>query len=239
MKPDAVSGPVIRVKEAFSSNEVVSHGMKFEPLARSREGPALRSSPQIRRAYGKQPLRRPGHSNTEESHSRPATGRFGQDFTRLPLVSRSQPQRRPGSPYDAPGAQHRFDDLEGDAEPLGSGSTKCPEFVSLTAKGKDPELKTFKGRCRFRLGTCTTRRGTCGNTADSGMAFEGKVKTAAGCTGKLAFMQNVLSTDRKVTLADGTQECISVSSAHHDGGPPWKNCSVPVTTAGITTTPGT
>ncbi|RZV61690.1 MAG: hypothetical protein D8M57_19400 [Candidatus Scalindua sp. AMX11] len=67
------------------------------------------------------------------------------------------------------------------------------------------------------------------------MAFEGKVKNASGCTGRLALMQNILSTDREVTLADGKRQCIKVSSAHHDGGPSWKGCSVDITTAGTHT----
>ncbi|NOG84224.1 MAG: hypothetical protein HND49_10560 [Planctomycetes bacterium] len=48
-------------------------------------------------------------------------------------------------------------------------------------------------------------------------------------------MQNILSTDREVTLADGKRQCIKVSSAHHDGGPSWKGCSVDITTAGTHT----
>ncbi len=130
---------------------------------------------------------------------------------------------------------HQFEDGDSDAESLGSGASNCPTFVSLTAKGKDPELIEHKGSCRFRLGLCTTPRGTCGNSADSGMKFEGKVTTATDCTGTLALMQNVLSTNRRVTKADGTKECLTATAAHHDGGPPWKGCSVAVTAAGTHT----
>jgi|GEM_PF-5877496 len=178
---------------------------------------------QLQRTIGNLATRRLLQSNAEELPPGSATiasTRFGHDFSRLPIFSPSRVQA------------HQFDDLGSDSEPLKSGPTKCPDFVSLTAKGKDPELMFLGNRCRFRLGKCTTPRGTCGNSADSGMAFVGKVKTAAGCTGKLAFMQNVLSADRKVTLADGKKQCITVSSAHHDGGPPWKGCSVDITTAG-------
>ncbi len=119
-----------------------------------------------------------------------------------------------------------------DAESLKSAGSTCPVFISLTAKGVNPELHVVKSRCRFSLGECSTPRGTCGSTKASGMVFQAKVNAPSGCAGKLGYMQNVLSVTRKSVLDDGTSVCTNVTTAHHDGGPPWKGCKVVVSSAG-------
>lgn len=192
-------------------------------------------------------------NNWSISNAAPSRNSSGlHDFSKLCILSPKQPSinqkisfpsvdariKTPNEEFqDAPETfeKKETDPLESDVAPNKAKKAKCPEFVSMTAKGKDPELKVVRNKCRFRLGTCTTPRGTCGNTNDSGMAFEAKVNTAAGCSGELAFMQNVLSTERKVEHANGTIECMSAKSAHHDGGPPWKGCKIQVSSAGTGT----
>ncbi|HEX5732115.1 MAG TPA: DUF4157 domain-containing protein [Blastocatellia bacterium] len=110
---------------------------------------------------------------------------------------------------------------------------ECPKLVSFTAKGKDPSLSDkCKGECRFELGCCTTERGKCGSSDKSGMVFKAVVRAEKDCKGELAFMQNLLSTSRKVTLSDGTEECKKADKPHKDGAIPWKGCKVSVSGPG-------
>lgn len=105
----------------------------------------------------------------------------------------------------------------------------CPGLVSFTASGKDPDLSDkCKDDCRFELGCCPTKRGECGSSDTSGMVFKAVVKAEKNCKGELAFMQNLLSTSRRVTKSDGTEECIKADKPHRDGGIPWKGCTVSV-----------
>jgi uncharacterized protein DUF4157 len=110
---------------------------------------------------------------------------------------------------------------------------ECPSLVSFTATGKDPYLSDkCKDDCRFELGCCTTERGSCGSTDKSGMVFKAVVKAEKNCEGELAFMQNLLSTTRKVKKSDGTEECLKAEKPHKDGGIPWKGCTVSVKGSG-------
>jgi uncharacterized protein DUF4157 len=112
--------------------------------------------------------------------------------------------------------------------------TACPTFVSLTATINTPKVSDSckSGNCRLELGCCTTARGSCGNTKDSGAAFKGTIDVPSDCTGELGFMQNLVSTDRKRTMSDKSKECVKADTAHADGGVPWKGCKVAVTGAG-------
>jgi hypothetical protein len=109
----------------------------------------------------------------------------------------------------------------------------CPRLVSLTARVKDPTVSdSCKGECRLGLGCCTTPRGKCGSTKDSGSVITATVETAKGCAGELAFAQNVTATSRRRTLTGGKEECLTATSAHADGGRPYKGCTVSATSAG-------
>lgn len=112
--------------------------------------------------------------------------------------------------------------------------TACPTFVSLTATINQPKVSDSckSAKCRLELGCCTTPRGSCGNTKDSGAAFKGTVDVPNDCTGELGLMQNLVSTDRQRTLSDKSKECVKATSAYADGGVPWKGCKVTVTGAG-------
>ena len=106
---------------------------------------------------------------------------------------------------------------------------ECPRLISFTASGKDPYLSDkCKDECRFGLGCCPTERGKCGSSDTSGMIFKAVVRAEKNCKGELAFMQNLLSTNRKVTKSDSTEECIRADKPHRDGAIPWKGCKVPV-----------
>lgn len=109
----------------------------------------------------------------------------------------------------------------------------CPEVVSLTATIKDPAISDacHKGVCRLETGCCSTPRG-CGSSKTSGSTIPAQVKAPEGCSGELAFMQNVLKTARRRTSSDGTKECIDATEPHLDGGYPWKECTVAVTGKG-------
>ncbi len=139
----------------------------------------------------------------------------------------------PGRPFD-PALQGQFDD--GDpplaADAPGKGATACPAFVSLTASVKAARVSDSCGACRLELGCCSTPRGTCGSTKESGAVIKGAIDVPEGCTGELGFMQNLLSTDRKRTLTDKSEECQQTTSARLDGGIPWKGCKLAVTKAG-------
>jgi hypothetical protein len=105
----------------------------------------------------------------------------------------------------------------------------CPSLVSFTASGRDPYLSDkCKDDCRFELGCCTTERGSCGSSDTSGMVFKAVVKAEKSCKGELAFMQNLLSTIRKVKKSDGVEECKKAEKPHKDGAIPWKGCTVSV-----------
>lgn len=118
--------------------------------------------------------------------------------------------------------------------PAPKPASSCPTFVSLTATINTPKVSdSCKGpKCRLELGCCTTPRDTCGSTKDSGAAFKGTIDVPAGCTGELGFMQNLVSSDRKRTLTDKSNECVAITSPLADGGVPWKGCKISVTTAG-------
>ena len=106
---------------------------------------------------------------------------------------------------------------------------ECPTLVSFTASGRDPYVSDkCKDDCRFELGCCTTERGSCGKSDTSGMVFKAVVKAEKNCEGELGFMQNLLSTNRKVKKSDGEDECIKAEKPHKDGGIPWKGCTVSV-----------
>ena len=111
---------------------------------------------------------------------------------------------------------------------------ECPQLISFTAKGKDPFVSDkCRGEvCRFGLGCCPTERGQCGSSKTSGMVFEAVVKVGNNCTGELAFMQNLTSTNRKVKNKDGSEECLKASKPHMDGGIPWKGCKVAINNSG-------
>jgi hypothetical protein len=64
------------------------------------------------------------------------------------------------------------------------------------------------------------------------MVFKAVVKTGENCKGELAFMQNLLATNRKVTKSDGAEECLKIDKPHRDGGIPWKGCEVSVDSPG-------
>lgn len=130
-------------------------------------------------------------------------------------------QRKPDDEKDVP------------AKPPAAKPAACPEFVSLTVAVNSPKVSdSCKEKCRLELGCCKTPRGTCGSTKDSGAAYKGTIKVPAGCTGELAFMQNLVSTDRKRTLTNKSKECVDITSPHADGVFPWKGCQVSVSTAG-------
>ncbi len=61
---------------------------------------------------------------------------------------------------DAPDTPEKgkTDRLETDSKPKSSNKIKCPEFVSMTVKGKAPDLMVVRNKCRFRLGKCMTPR---------------------------------------------------------------------------------
>jgi ribosomal protein L44E len=115
-------------------------------------------------------------------------------------------------------------------------ASACPTFVSLTATIQAPKVSdACNSKCRLELGCCTTPRGSCGTTKDSGAAFKGTIEVPKDCTGELGLMQNLLSSDRKRTTTGKSKECLSITSTHADGGVPWKGCKVSVTAAGTHT----
>jgi hypothetical protein len=118
--------------------------------------------------------------------------------------------------------------------PAPKPAASCPTFISLTATINTPKVSdSCKGqKCRLELGCCTTPRDTCGSTKDSGAAFKGTIDVPAGCTGELGFMQNIVSSNRKRTLTDKSNECVASTSPLADGGVPWKGCKISVATAG-------
>jgi hypothetical protein len=115
-----------------------------------------------------------------------------------------------------------------------SGDTLCPQFISMTARIINEAYVSdiHRNRCRMRLGYCPTPLGTCGSSETSGAVFTATVETAEGCTGELSFLQNLLTSDRRRTLSDGTSECMNFTTPHLDGRNPWKGCTLPVTGAG-------
>lgn len=112
--------------------------------------------------------------------------------------------------------------------------TDCPTFVSMEAIVKSSSVVSdaCKSKCRLELGCCTTERGSCGSTSGSGSVIKAAVDIPDKCEGVLGFKQNVLSTDRKRTLKDKSEECVTVSSVHADGGTPWKGCKLEITKPG-------
>lgn len=115
-------------------------------------------------------------------------------------------------------------------------ASACPTFVSLTATIKAPKVSdACKNKCRLELGCCTTARGACGNTKDSGAAFKGTIEVPKDCAGELGFVQNLVSSDRKRTPTGKSKECLAITSPHVDGGVPWKGCKVSVSSAGTHT----
>lgn len=118
------------------------------------------------------------------------------------------------------------------ATPQQTGTSNCPSLVSLTVQPSTPTVSdSCRNRCRMGLGCCTTPRGQCG-TNNTGAVMTGSIRVPDNCSGTLGLLQNVTSTDRRKTLSNGSQECMSASSAHMDGGVPWKGCQVSVTTSG-------
>ena len=107
----------------------------------------------------------------------------------------------------------------------------CPTFVSLTVNTQAPSVSACRDRCRIGMGCCTTPRGDCGAT-DTGAVMKGKIRVPEGCTGELALMQNLTSTDRRRVLNGGNRECIRSTDAIQDGAIPWKGCVVPVIASG-------
>ena len=112
------------------------------------------------------------------------------------------------------------------------GDSLCPQFISMTARVREATVSTPRGRCRMGLGYCPTPRGTCGSSESSGATITATVETAEGCTGELAFMQNLLTSDRRRTLSDRSQECMSFMTPHRDGSIPWKGCLLSANSAG-------
>jgi hypothetical protein len=145
-----------------------------------------------------------------------------------------QSQKSPGTPT----LQRKPDD-EKDVPakpPPKKAAASCPTFVSLTVTIRKPKVSdTCKSKCRLELGCCTTPRGSCGVTKDSGAAFKGTIEVPKDCAGELGLMQNLISSDRKRTLTDKSKECFKITSAHVDGGVPWKGCKVSVSSAGTHT----
>lgn len=107
----------------------------------------------------------------------------------------------------------------------------CPTFISMSAQVTSPTVNMNRG-CRIGLGYCPTPRGQCGSSGTSGAIITATVQAPSGCTGELAFMQNVLATDRQRTVGSGTQECVRATTPHLDGVIPWKGCILSVTGSG-------
>ena len=139
--------------------------------------------------------------------------------------------------FQDPAPQPKPDENPPVSPPATKPAASCPTFVSLTATvGKPRVSDTCKAdKCRLEIGCCPTPRGECGTTKDSGAAFKGTIDVPSGCTGELGFLQNLLSTDRRRTLSDKSKECVNATSAHIDGGVPWKGCKIAATSAGTYT----
>lgn len=112
-----------------------------------------------------------------------------------------------------------------------SSPSSCPTFVSLTIRSQTPSVNVCRTRCRMGIGCCTTPRGQCGSTG-TGAVMRGKIRVFQGCTGELALMQNLLTTDRRRTLNNGTRECMNSDQTLRDGGIPWKGCTLNVNSPG-------
>lgn len=112
--------------------------------------------------------------------------------------------------------------------------TECPVISSLEAivKSSSAVSDTCGKKCRLELGCCPTERGKCGSDVTSGAVIKAIVDIPKDCTGELGFMQNVLSTDRKRTLFDKSEECLTTAAPHVDGGVPYKGCKLVITAPG-------
>jgi len=110
----------------------------------------------------------------------------------------------------------------------------CLTLISLDANVKSDSAVSdaCKGYCRMELGCCTTERGKCGSSPGSGSIIKAEVEAPKDCAGELGFMQNVMSTDRKRTFEDKTNECMTVSETRADGGVPYKGCKLEISAPG-------
>lgn len=133
------------------------------------------------------------------------------------------------------GFQDDDSDVSGDSEPVSTPTgtrISCLELVSFAVTTRAPRVSDTSGACRLELGHCSTPRGSCGSTADSGATFTAVVRAAEDCAGELRFAQNVTSSARRRTPTGGEEECLSATGNHKDGGIPWKGCAVSVNTTG-------
>lgn len=117
---------------------------------------------------------------------------------------------------------------------IGSRSqAPCISLISFTVTPNAPAIASPGRSCRLGPGSnsCSTPRGSCGSSS-AGAIFQATVRAPVDCRGNLAFAQDVLSSTRRRTKIDNSEDCITMASPHHDGGPPWKNCQVDVSSSG-------
>jgi len=157
----------------------------------------------------------------------------GAQFFQPKLVQRksheSEGQSKLLAPYSFEDSPHT-----GEKQPVAqkqSVPSQCISLVSFSVTPSSPSISAQTGGCRLGIGYCPTPRGQCG-ASSTGVVMSATVSAPANCTGKLAFAQNVLFTNRRRTMTDGTQECITANAAHSDGGIPWKRCEVDVNAPG-------
>jgi hypothetical protein len=126
----------------------------------------------------------------------------------------------------------RTPDAPGKAKPA-KAVVSCPTVSSFeTIVKSSSAISDANGKCRMELGYCPTERGVCGSSSTSGTVIKATVDVPKDCTGELGFKQNLLSSDRKRTLTDKTEECVTINDAHADGGTPWKGCKLEITKLG-------
>ncbi|MEP6844385.1 MAG: DUF4157 domain-containing protein [Panacibacter sp.] len=125
-------------------------------------------------------------------------------------------------------------DSQKDTPASGKSLVLCPSIYSLeaTVKASSVVSDVCNKKCRMELGCCPTERGKCGSAKTSGAVIKATVDIPKDCAGELGFMQNVLSSNRKRTLSDKSEECLTVVAAHVDGGVPYKGCKLEIKTPG-------
>lgn len=117
--------------------------------------------------------------------------------------------------------------------PREAPASACPTFREMSVTVGTPHI--YVGRrdtCRFGPGSSCPDGRECGSSTTSGARFDARISLPTGCAGQLAFMHNTTSVARRLVLADGSRACKIADSPHHDGGPPWKTCTVDVASAG-------
>lgn len=219
----------------------------------SRQHRDVRSIQEFQRTVGNQAVQRSlraDSENDEVEFSTTTAAGLAYDFSQIPLYSADRGGENPrcesttmvtlrkrGRAEVSDGFQDGAPESQRSPQsPLANVPTatriSCLQLVSFTVTTRAPRVSNASGSCRLELGYCSTPRGSCGASADSGATFTAVVRAGTGCLGELRFAQNVTSSERRRTLTGGSEECLSATGAHKDGGIPWKGCTETVTATG-------